>query len=703
MKNDKLTQPSLTKSTRKTIEQDLLGHIYNDINARCKEVFDMYTLNELTSFPLIFCEKLIQSFTSNESETLSNEQFIRGFNVLYFSSIQDIINQIARICAFDKKGVWINDIRLLLLHFHMHLMTNETEKTLTQILYSFFNEENDKKHNYYISIEDFVSRALNKNRDIVSIFIAFLHKFSFFSKEQIEYYSIILNSKEEIPPVTKWSDELLSNDCSKYIQLIEDTSIFLDPYNDDDLETLESISTFESEISVALSNLNRNQIDIPNKNNFYFSNTETVIQNQARRGSDFTNKAKHFFLARTATKTKSVKNHYINPIKPRNDKQFPLNEIVLYTQSSKDKRMKTVKLIQLAEMIFYFKFNPSLKQFSFKKVIILKMLFPKITPHITIQNKTYYRLELLSVVHNQFDSQYYYNQNEDELNDFMKEIITSQNIRTIEDCFELGQKLGSGKFGKVILAKHILTGNDYAIKMVCKSNKEHSEKTFESYKWEKDIGIFLKNVSCDYIEKFYDIIESSRYLYYVTEYYPDGNVKDLLSDLSCTWSDMDDICAQLIKGVSVLHQYGILHRDIKHTNTLVSKNDLGTIKIKIIDFGLSRVIGINEKAKEKFGSLSFKAPELILGKEYSFGVDIWAIGITAYYLAFRQFPVKATNKHTLKKKIVNKDYTTLLESGNSLDNFLSEIITKCIVKQPQKRYDINKLLKCLLKYNLCVN
>ena len=140
-----------------------------------------------------------------------------------------------------------------------------------------------------------------------------------------------------------------------------------------------------------------------------------------------------------------------------------------------------------------------------------------------------------------------------------------------------------------------------------------------------------------------------------------------------------------------------MHRDIKHTNILVSRSKNGDNIIKIIDFGLSKVIGKNETDNSPYGSLSFKAPEIIKGDNYNFKVDVWSAGVTIFFITFHEVPFNDKNRQQLKEHIVSDNFTfpSFKErlKGNYDYSFVYSLITDCLVKDPNIRFDSKKLMK----------
>lgn len=81
---------------------------------------------------------------------------------------------------------------------------------------------------------------------------------------------------------------------------------------------------------------------------------------------------------------------------------------------------------------------------------------------------------------------------------------------------------------------------------------------------------------------------------------------------------------QLLSGVAYLHQEGVMHRDIKGANLLLSKNGV----LKLTDFGLARKINPSRKNyTNRVVTLWYRAPELILGSDqYDTSIDVWSVG-----------------------------------------------------------------------------
>ena len=97
------------------------------------------------------------------------------------------------------------------------------------------------------------------------------------------------------------------------------------------------------------------------------------------------------------------------------------------------------------------------------------------------------------------------------------------------------------------------------------------------------------------------------------------------------------ILYKICLAVFYFHSFGITHRDLKPENVLMtSEND--DADIRILDFGLGKIVGPNEKCSEPYGTLIYVAPEIILDKPYTKIVDSWSIGVIAYILFYGRLP-----------------------------------------------------------------
>ena len=250
--------------------------------------------------------------------------------------------------------------------------------------------------------------------------------------------------------------------------------------------------------------------------------------------------------------------------------------------------------------------------------------------------------------------------------------------------FVLGEKLGQGTFGFVRLAKHTLTGENVAIKIL---DKEKILKEKDKFRLKNEIKI-LKKLRHNNLVQLYSVIDTKLSINLIMEYcegeelFDYINRKQRLKELEAC-----QIFQQIISGIEYLSKNGITHRDLKPENILINNDNL---KIKIVDFGLSNIYKNNELLKSKCGSLCFAAPEMISGKKYNgLNVDIWSSGVILFSMICGFLPFQEEDSSVLYQKIIKGKY----QIPYYVSQLAGDLIHKILNINPEKRYTIDQIKK----------
>lgn len=152
------------------------------------------------------------------------------------------------------------------------------------------------------------------------------------------------------------------------------------------------------------------------------------------------------------------------------------------------------------------------------------------------------------------------------------------------------------------------------------------------------------------IIKLVDLFESSEQYNIVLEYMAGKDLFDYIAkrDYVLPEERAKMIMFQIFQGVHYLHSFGIVHRDLKLENIMMTDMK-DTACPKIVDFGLSKIIGPNETANEPFGTLGYVAPEVLKKQSYTFSCDIWSLGCILYALLSGSLPFDHNDQKELMR------------------------------------------------------
>ena len=154
-----------------------------------------------------------------------------------------------------------------------------------------------------------------------------------------------------------------------------------------------------------------------------------------------------------------------------------------------------------------------------------------------------------------------------------------------------------------------------------------------------------------------------------------------------------EIIHKLCMAIYYLLSYGIIHRDLKPENILMT-DESKNADIRLLDFGLSKIVGPNQKCTEPYGTLSFVAPEILRGKPYDKSVDLWSIGIITFFLLcgylpfYDKYSKKEIARQTIQDPVPFRN-DVWCKFSNEAKNFVDGLLKK----KPEERLTITQVLE----------
>ena len=258
-----------------------------------------------------------------------------------------------------------------------------------------------------------------------------------------------------------------------------------------------------------------------------------------------------------------------------------------------------------------------------------------------------------------------------------------------KNYFEFEYIIGRGGFSKVWKVKLKKNGKNYALKEMFKV-KIIDKKSEKNVIGERDLLSKLKhpfiiNIICafqDY-ENLYLLLDylsggDLRYHFNLTNKFNENDIKFFISNI--------------ILSLEYIHSNDIIHRDLKPENLVFDNKGY----LCLTDFGIAKV-SKNKSISDTSGTPGYMAPEAIHGKNQSFSVDFFAVGVIGYELLIGHRPYRGKNRKEIKKLMDLKEKEILIEEDDNKNNLYSNdcinFFNSCLKKEVEKRLGFHNGIK----------
>lgn len=231
--------------------------------------------------------------------------------------------------------------------------------------------------------------------------------------------------------------------------------------------------------------------------------------------------------------------------------------------------------------------------------------------------------------------------------------------------FELLTALGSGSFGTVVLAKHIKSGNHYAIKVLIKRQVIKSKQI--EHTWNEKV--ILESLNFPFVVQMECFFQDNSYLYFTMPLIVGGELFTHLRRLGKFDENLARFYgAQVLLGLEYLHYLDFAYRDLKPENLLVDEKGY----IKIADLGFCKQV--KGRTWTLCGTPEYLAPEIIISKGYGKSVDWWSYGVLLFEMCAGYPPFYAKDHLKLYEKIVHGKFKVASHFSSDLVDILNNIL-----------------------------
>ena len=248
-------------------------------------------------------------------------------------------------------------------------------------------------------------------------------------------------------------------------------------------------------------------------------------------------------------------------------------------------------------------------------------------------------------------------------------------------------KIGEGGMGVVYRAYDEVLHRDVAVKVV-RTGAEGTPASRKSLLQEARASSSLAHPN---ICTIYEVGETEGQLYIVMELLEGKTLRDLIGDLGLPPESVLRYGAQIASALARAHDRGIIHRDLKAANIVVTSDAVA----KVLDFGLAkqsaggffeattRSLASVEEVSSVSGTLPYMAPELLRGDQADYRSDLWAFGVVLYEAACGRLPFGGRTGFEISSSIMREMPGPL---GPPVPPALWAIIQRCLAKEPAQRY-----------------
>lgn len=273
---------------------------------------------------------------------------------------------------------------------------------------------------------------------------------------------------------------------------------------------------------------------------------------------------------------------------------------------------------------------------------------------------------------------------------------------TVGGRYRIERVLGSGGSGQVCLAQDLTLGRPVALKFVHSHLNSIEPSAVQRLQRE---ALILSQLQHPNIVQVYSIsLTEDQKLYLCMEYIPGRSLQEHLRDGPLPLKASLAIAEQLCEAMVCAQQRQVVHRDIKPGNVLVVESEAGELRVKLADFGLSKLpesvagAAALTRTNALVGTLQYMSPEQCVGRAADSRSDVYSFGCTLFEAIFGEPPFVSQSPAELIRMHISQPLPKVLSESrfNGCPVELKSILVRCLQKQPDKRYQsFAELLKDL--------
>jgi len=253
--------------------------------------------------------------------------------------------------------------------------------------------------------------------------------------------------------------------------------------------------------------------------------------------------------------------------------------------------------------------------------------------------------------------------------------------------YAIVDEIGSGGMGIVYKAEDIKLKRCVALKFL-PPHLMGSPELRERFLIEAQAAAALSHPNICVI---HEVGESEERPYIAMEYVEGETLRDKIKQGPLKPEQALDYAIQVASGLGEAHHKGIIHRDIKSANIMVTANG----QAKVMDFGLAKLRGGSSltRTQTTLGTVAYMSPEQARGGSLDQRTDIWSLGVVLYEMLTGQLPFEGDHDQTVIHSILHRQPKPLSKSRPGLPSGLDDIVLRALAKKAAERYQTMEELR----------